>query len=126
MIDPIYNKSTVMEKFKNVIEFENAITKNKRIIAKKKKSVPYILICIIMLYMILFNFNGAAIDVFFNNYLEFIKTLTFGFVLIICTYGMFIYFSIYKLNNQAKEWNKSLYNLAKLDETVLYSQHDSL
>lgn len=126
MIVFIYIKSTVMEKFKNVIEFENAITKNKRIIAKKKKSVPFILLCITMLYVVLFNFSGHKLDVFFDNQLDFIKTLSFSFVSIICLYGMFIYYSIYKLSNQSKEWNKSLYNLSKLDERIIHNHQHSL
>ena len=126
MIVFIYIKLTVMEKFKNVIEFENAITKNKRIIAKKKKSVPFILLCITMLYVVLFNFSGHKLDVFFDNQLDFIKTLSFSFVSIICLYGMFIYYSIYKLSNQSKEWNKSLYNLSKLDERIIHNHQHSL
>lgn len=126
MIVFIYIKLTVMEKFKNVIEFENAITKNKRIIAKKKKSVPFILLCITMLYVVLFNFSGHKLDVFFDNQLDFIKTLSFSFVSIICLYGMFIYYSIYKLSNQSKEWNKSLYNLSKLDESIIHNHQHSL
>lgn len=126
MIVFIYIKLTVMEKFKNVIEFENAITQNKRIIAKKKKSVPFILLCITMLYVVLFNFSGHRLDVFFDNQLDFIKTLSFSFVSIICLYGMFIYYSIYKLSSQSKEWNKSLYNLSKLDERIIHNHQHSL
>lgn len=126
MIVFIYIKLTVMEKFKNVIEFENAITKNKRIIAKKKKSVPFILLCLTMLYVVLFNLSGHNFDTFFDNQIDFIKMLSYSFIGVIFVYGIYIYYSIQKLTSQSKKWNKSLYNLSKLDERIIHNHQHPL
>jgi hypothetical protein len=110
-----------MPNIKKIHFFENSITRNKKTIAKRKKSIPLFVLACVLLYVVLFNLSGYKIDLFFDNQLHFIQTLTFTFISILIFYFAYVFYSISKLSKQSKDWNKSIYKLSKLDEGSISS-----
>ena len=105
-----------MPNLKNIVAFEKSIRKNKRAIAKKKKTIPFYVLIIVLIYALLFNISGHKLKSLFDNQLDFIETLSYIFMGIISIYFTYIFYTISRLSKQTKEWNKSLYKISKLNE----------
>jgi hypothetical protein len=108
-----------MPNLKTIAEFEHSIKENEIIIKKKKKSIPYVVIFLVFSYLSLFNTDINKFTTLFDNQLDFIKSLSYTFITTIILYIGYVVFLTSRLSKQSKNWNISIYKLAKLDETSL-------
>lgn len=102
-----------------IADFENAIKKNELIIKKKKKSISIFLLLIVFIYTILFNLSGHKLTSLFDNQLHFLKAITYTAIVTAIGYLIYVYLLVLKLSKETKTWNRSLYELSKLDKTKL-------
>lgn len=100
-----------------ITKLEKKIKSNKLLIKKKKKSIPYFLTIIILVYLVIFNLRDKLeFSNYFDNQLHFIKILTYIFIGIIIAYFLFLFFRISIISKHVKQQNISLFKLSKLDE----------
>jgi uncharacterized membrane protein YbjE (DUF340 family) len=109
-----------MPNLNDITGFEKSIHQNKRKINRNKKSIPYVILTLVFLYALLFNISAHKLTPLFDNQLAFIKTLSYSFISIIILYFLYVFLLISKLSKQSKNWNKSIYKLAKLDENTVH------
>jgi len=102
-----------------ISEFENSIKKNKKIIQKKKKSIPYVLLLLLCIYTGLFHINAAKLTNLFDNQLDFITRISYIFASLTILYASYVLLLVSRLSRQSKHLNTSIYQLAKLDDSLL-------
>lgn len=105
-----------MPNLNQIANYEKAINENSRLIAKKKNAIPFITAIIVLIYIVVFNLRESYLSNYFNNQIDFIKSISYFFIGIVLFYFTTIFYQISKLSKQTKEWKISRYKLTRLEQ----------
>jgi hypothetical protein len=106
-----------MSNLKKIVILDKSIKKKKRWVSKKKKSIPYFIGALILIYLAFINL--IEIDkptTFFKNqtdYIIIVSSIFFGILLVYFTY---LYYRISNLRKLIKQQNISMFKLNRLNK----------
>lgn len=99
---------------KKILQFEHTISKNKRIIKRKKKSFRYVISGLFLFHFALYYFGEEYLFQFFGGRLDFINALFYSFGLTAIAYAVWLYFYLRDIRITSKKLNEKMYHLMKL------------
>lgn len=99
---------------KKIKQYEYTVSKNKRIIKRKKKSLRYIISWIFLFFFAMYYFGEDYLYSFFGSRVGYIQFLIVSFIVISIAYTVWLYFYLKDIRITSKRLNEKMYHLMKL------------
>ncbi len=98
------------------VSLEKNIKQTRRLISKKKKSIPFIIGIFVLIYLVVFNLRETDLSNYFDNHIDYIIMISSIFIGTVIVYFAYLFHQISKLNKKVKQQNIFLFKLNRLNK----------